>query len=222
MSALELLQWQNLFFALPFVGALLYVLLMALSGVGADHDIDHDVEVDHDVEHGGIEHDHELEPSMLMRALSVLGVGRVPISIIVTSLCFTWGTSGWIMNMILHNVFPAGIYVWISLVVAFFSSIIFTRLIAIGMSKIMPSTTSFGVKHRDLVGRIAESDTEISDTFGQASLRDDSGVLMRVSCRVKKGADPIPRNTQVVLMYYDKANETFLVNSELPIELPKE
>ena len=128
---MELLQWWYLIFVLPFVGALFYILMLISGAVSADHDTDlnagvetdadigHDVDLDHD---GGLEHLHDLEPGMLARALSFLGIGRVPLSIIIISFCFLWGFFGFASNTLLAPLLPPIIFIWVSIAIAFRSS----------------------------------------------------------------------------------------------------
>jgi len=228
-EGMELLQWWNLIFVLPFVGALMYILLLAFGVVSVDHDVaadfgpdvdlDHDVDidVDHDV---GIEHSvgHEIgahEPGAFLRALSFLGVGRVPISIIIVSFCFIWGFVGWVCNSIFSSTYLPGFgFVWISLIIAMFLSVSFTKLVARVMSKIMPSTETYAISESEFVGRIAETVTGVDENFGQANINDKLGNLHTLSCRVRAGEKPIPRGTEVVLMYYKRADRIFFVSSE--------
>ena len=224
----ELLYWWNLIFVLPFVAALFYILLLT-TGTGAahhghgtdvDHAVDHDVGIEHDVADTG--HDfghgveHGCEAGTFLRGLSFLGIGRVPVSIIVVSFCFIWGFSGWASNRMLDEILPATLFFWPSLVIALRASVFVTRILATGISKIMPATETYAVSEGQLTGRIAEAVTNIDDSFGQAQVHDDSGFLHTISSRVKPGEKKIPRGTQVVLMYHNQEERFFFVNSELP------
>jgi len=145
----ELLQWWNLIFVLPFIGALFYILMLITGAVSADHDagidggvetdadIGHDADLDHDA---GLEHIHDLEPGMLTRALSFLGIGRVPLSIIIISFCFLWGFCGFASNTLLSPILPSVIFVWASMAIAFVVSLFLTRILANVMTRIMPAT----------------------------------------------------------------------------------
>src|SRR6187397_2743296 len=104
--------WWNLVFVAPFFLALAYLGIYAASGVTfgeidhdtdvnaeLDHDFDHDADVDmdadtdvdadHDVEHD-VDHDADdgesQSGSSLAGALTWLGIGRVPVSIVLTVL----------------------------------------------------------------------------------------------------------------------------------------
>ncbi len=211
----ELLQWWNLIFVLPFVGALFYVLMLSTGLVAGDHDmdLDHDADLDHDM---GIEHAHEFEPGMLARALQFLGIGRVPVSIIIISFCFLWGFAGFAANTLLKPLLPPWLFAWVSIAVAFMAAVVFTRFLAGVLGRIMPATETYAVSLEQLVGKWAEAVTAIDESFGQAHVYDDAGALHTVQCLTRGGEGKIARGTQVVLLFFDKAKGAFYVGTEMP------
>jgi membrane protein implicated in regulation of membrane protease activity len=219
----ELLQWWNLIFILPFIGALFYVLLLCSGVVAADHDAEFNADMDHDAEfhagmdHGaGIEHMHDVDPGMLARALSFLGIGRVPLSVIIISVCFLWGFAGFAGNTILKPVLPAFLFVWVSITIALVVSVFCTRALAGLLSRIMPATETYAVSLEQLTGKWAEAITSIDETFGQAHVHDDAGSLHTVQCLVHSGDSNIHRGTQVLLLFFDKSRNAFFVGTEWP------
>ena len=226
MSAMELLEWQNLPFILPFVGAVIYLLLLA-SGMAPDHDHDVDVDadadasVDHGVEHAvheghGHGHEHEHHSSSLgAKFLSILGLGKVPLSFLIMSFCFIWGFSGWASNMVLDPIlrYP-WIYFWVSLAVASVSTVFLTGELARVLGKVMPSTETYGVREASFVGRIAEVRFRVTAISGTACLYDDYRSLQEVQCRVPSDGEAIPANTRVVLLRYDETERAFIVRRE--------
>lgn len=221
----ELLQWWNLIFVLPFIGALFYILMLVTGAVAADQDaefnpgvetdvgIEHDADLDHAA---GWEHGHELDPGLLTRALSFLGIGRVPLSIIVISFCFLWGFWGFAGNTLLAPLLPSFMFVWVSIAIAFVVSLSLTRTLANAIARIMPATETYAVSLEQLVGKWGESITSIDETFGQAHVYDDAGVLHTVQCVVKSGAATIPRGRQVILLFFDDTHGVFSVGTEIP------
>lgn len=219
MTASQLLEWQNLPFVLPFIAAIGYLLLLA-SGMAPDHDhdvdIDHDVDLDHGIEHSvGHGHDHDHEPhsaSLAAKAMSFLGLGKVPLSLLIMSFCFIWGFSGWLSNMILSPIlrFPI-IYFWISGIAAMFTSLTLTGMLARGLGKIMPSTESYGIKETDLIGSTAEVRYPITPNSGTACLYDNQQAFQEVQCRVSQDSQTIPANVRVILMGYDENQRAFIV-----------
>jgi len=211
---MELLQWWNLIFVLPFVGALFYILMLSTGVVAADHDAEFNVDLDHDT---GIEHIHELDPGMLARALSFLGIGRVPMSVILISICFLWGFTGFASNTLLEPLLPSLLFVWVSIAIALVVSIASTRLLASLLARLMPATETYAVTLDQLVGKWAEAITTIDTTFGQAHVYDDAGVLHTIQCLVRNGESKIPRGTQVILLFFDKTSGAFFVGTEMPV-----
>jgi membrane protein implicated in regulation of membrane protease activity len=205
----ELLQWWNLIFILPFVGALFYVLMICTGLMAADHDVD----LDHDM---GIEHAHEFDPGTLAKALQFLGIGRVPMSIILICVCFLWGFSGFAANTLLKPLLPAWLFVWVSIAVAFVATVFFTRFLAGLLARIMPATETYAITEEQLVGKWAEAVTTIDESFGQAHVHDDAGALHTVQCLIRGGESKIQRGSQVVLLYFDKSKGAFYVGTEMP------
>jgi hypothetical protein len=226
MGARELLEWQNLIFVLPFIAGLLYLGLLASGAVSAGHEmeVDADADMDHDFDHG-VEHslghdghdaDHGVHhESMAMKAMSFLGFGKVPLSLIFLSSCFIWGFTGWASNMFFGGIlrFPA-VYIWPSLVVAAFSSMIFTRYLGVGLAKVMPTTETYGVRQVEFVGKVAEVRYTLTTVSGTATFYDRERNFQEVQCRVEPGQETIPSGERVVLMRYDEVAKAFVVQRE--------
>jgi hypothetical protein len=95
-----LLEWWNLVFLLPFALAVVYYLVLATGTVALDHEHD----ADHD--HEGVEHaigSEQGPTSSLLHALSFLGIGRAPLSIVLTTFCLVWGFVGYASNQVLDD-----------------------------------------------------------------------------------------------------------------------
>ena len=73
MALSDLLQWWNLIFVLPFVGAVVYILALGVGVIG--HDVDGAVDSD-----AGDHLGHDA-PGGLAAVFDLLGVGRVPLAI---------------------------------------------------------------------------------------------------------------------------------------------
>ena len=199
---MQLLTWWNLIFVLPFLAALGLLLLQALGALPfeADTDVDQDASLSDDSSGGAV------------RALSFLGLGRVPVSIVLMTFCFLWGVTGWASNQVLQPILrlPA-VFVWPSIAVALTVSIASAGFVVRLLSRLMPSTETYATSHQDLVGKRAEALFEISERFGKARLHDAYGNLLDVSCRVQPGDSPVPSGTSVVLMRYDNRQQAYLV-----------
>lgn len=229
MQVLDLLQWWNLIFVLPFGLALGTVLLMATGAVSAefgghDLDLDHHIEIDHDVhvEHDFGAHDGEGDGHFLGQALSLLGIGRAPLSIIVSSFCFIWGFTGWAANQFFQSLWPApSVFVWASIGAAFFTAILLTRFIVFGIVKLMPLDENFAVSDSQLVGRRATVRFSVTNQSGTAQVYDQYGTLHEVPCRLKSddGASEanlasLPPGTPVVLLEWNREQKFFRVRTD--------
>lgn len=228
---LEILEWWNLVFVLPFLAGLLYLGLLCVGLVGeheVDADIDHDIsiDVDHDADVGGdldhgiehsteVGHDHDGEHGAFVKALGFLGVGRVPISLVLMSFCFLWGASGYLGNQFFKDVFrhPA-FFFWPSLGLALASSVFGTRWLARGLTRIMPSTETYATLPEDLVGQTAEALFLVTSQFGRARLRDRYHNIQDVSVRLADGGDSIPAGSRVVLLRYDATEQAYVVRQD--------
>jgi len=221
---MELLMWWNLPFVLPFVAALFYLMLLATGTVAAEHEVeadaDADTDIDHDYDHGvehTVEHGHAhpQDSSMAAKALSFLGFGRVPFSLILMSFCFIWGFTGWAASKILGSIlfFPV-IYFWPSAGMALVSAVLLTRVIAKALSRVMPATETYAVPHAALVGKVAEVRFTVTPTSGTATLYDDYHTFKEVSCRIRPEENEVPTGAKVVLMRYEDKEGVFFVRQD--------
>jgi hypothetical protein len=202
----ELLEWWNLIFLLPAFAAVLYVLLLAVGALPFDdmglHFDAHAGHVDHDVPG-----DHDL--------LGILGVGRVPISIVLIGFSLLWGVIGWFAMRAFQSVWPEpGVFIWPSLLVALVGAAGLTRLMTRLLSRVMPGTETYGAGTRELIGRMAETRYPISPTGGTVQVYDQYGTLHEVPARVLTGEAMIPAGARVVLWRYDDVTGSYLVTQD--------
>lgn len=226
---MELLQWWNLIFLLPALAALLYLLLLALGALPADGDhgdlhLDPSLHLDsHDVDFPGELHPgdtvhevHSGEGDPFRGALSLIGVGRIPLSLLLMSFLFLWGFFGWLANQLFRNVLPSpALFIWPSLAVALVGAGAFTRLFATRLGRLMPATESYGASSRELVGRIADVRYALTESGGTVQLYDAYGTMHEVPARVRPGEPTIAAGERVVLWRYDAgAGAYFAVQDE--------
>lgn len=221
MTLQYLLEWQNLIFILPFVGAVFLLLTMAMGGISSEAEIDHNIDIDHDLDLAhevdldhGLEHNVDLhhETSLPLRVLSFFGVGRVPVSVVIVSFCLTWGLTGWTSNQFINKILPwPWLYVWASVVIALLLATVLTRWIAHGLAKIMPSTETQATKAYDLIGKEGTTLHTVTTRFGEIRVRDKFGNLQSVNCRIKTGDPEIPKGTRALLMSWQSEGRFYLV-----------
>ncbi len=213
------LDWQNLIFLLPMLAALAYTLLMA-AGLGfGEHSIEVDHDVDLDVGHdfdAGVEHDldtdhdaghiaHAGHAGASARLLGLFGVGRVPLSILILSACFLWGAVGLALNVGLGTANMLRV-----LGLAALAAVLGTRLLAEGLAALMPGEESYHTTREELVGLAGEVLYEVTPTSGTVRLRDPTGNLRDLDCRIHSG-DGIKAAERVVLDEYDPSADVFFV-----------
>jgi membrane protein implicated in regulation of membrane protease activity len=200
---------------------LLYVLLMASGlpmgehGVDVGHDVDlgHDVHVDagHDV-HADSDHSADgahpphPHPGLVASMLSLLGVGKVPLSILIISACLIWGGIGLVLNLVFGSE-----TVLRTIAFSIVGTIGGTRLIAEGLSRVLPSEESYHTPKEELIGQVGEVLYAVSATSGTVRLCDPTGNLVDLDCRTG-GPEPIKAGTRVVLTDYDPTSDLFFVH----------
>ncbi|HKI04676.1 MAG TPA: hypothetical protein VKK31_22035 [Thermoanaerobaculia bacterium] len=212
----NLLEWWNLVFLLPFVGASVFMLVQGVSGLDSgDAHVDHDVDAGgghdlaHDLDHDA-DYDHDAEPSGFTKALLFLGVGRVPVATLISALGVLWGVSGWIANQALEPVLGSpGAFFPVSCAVAFVAATLGTRWTARIMARLLPATETSVTRKSDLVDCVGRVRYQITERQGSVMVNGPQGHLQEVSCRVKEGKAPIPSGTSVILFEYDEARDLF-------------
>jgi hypothetical protein len=182
--------------------------------VHVDADVDSDAHVDADSDSDAQVHGDAQAPagnhSFHMLALSWLGVGRVPLTLIVIVLLLTWGASGFVTNTLLrpHEGWQAA---RVSLPIALAVSMFITRGIVMFMGRFVPLNETYAVRRGELVGCIGEAMYGINEIFGLAVVRDQRGDLHQVLCRVGAGVAPVEKGTKVKLVAYGAKDRTFFV-----------
>jgi hypothetical protein len=212
---MDLLQWWNLIFLLPAVAALLYLLLLAIGAIpmeGYDGDIHAHVDTDIDVHadahldfHPDAAHAAHAAGEPFLGALSLIGVGRVPLSLVLMSVCFLWGFFGWAGNQVFRSLLGSpALFIWPSLALALVGSTALTRVLAGGLGRLLPAKESYGASARELVGRIASVRYPLSESRGSVQLYDAFGALHDVPARVLPGEAAIPAGERVILWRFDE------------------
>jgi hypothetical protein len=215
------LEWQNLIFLLPLGVAVIYVLLMSVGLSIGDQDVDvaHDVHLDaghdvhadagHDADHGAhAGHDgYAHHPSLLGSVLSLLGIGKVPISVVLISFLSLWGGVGLALNSLFGEEAIIKTLAFTAL-----AAVGGTRLLAEGIGRLMPREESYYTPKEDLVGQTGEVLYEVTPTSGTVRLRDPTGNLLDLDCR-SWNDEQIPPGTRVDLVEYDQATDVFVVRA---------
>ena len=172
----------------------------------ANADLDHHVEAPHGMEN--VFHDgHKVlhDQPLMLRALSVLGFGRVPLSIILTCLMVIFGAVGLISNGLFAAVLPWGwaptIYVWPSLGIASLAAITLTGSVARTLQRYLPTSETYAITPEELVGRLGVAVYSVQPgSPGVVSVRAEGGTVYTVSAHTAE--ESIPSGTEVILVRY--------------------
>jgi len=179
--------------------AILMVGLMALGTIGHDVDMDHDH--DHDV-------DDEVEGFSI---LSLLGIGKAPLSILAISYTLTFGIAGIVFQMVSHS-WLAGWEMW-ALGFAIVFSLVSTSIFARIVHMLIPSTESYAKKPTDLLGRVGVVVTRVTATDGSVDARDAGGTLHRLRAVVESGE--IVAGEKIAVLRFDDERRVYFVE-QLP------
>jgi membrane protein implicated in regulation of membrane protease activity len=144
--------------------------------------------------------------------MSWLGIGRVPLSLVLMALLMSWGLFGFATSYYLEKnwddrtLAPA-----ISIVAAAVGSVIATGLSSRAIARWLPTSESYAGRRHDLLGRIGEAIYQIDDRSGVVSLRDENNDLFHVACRVHGDRTPIGKGTRVRLIAYNGREKAYYV-----------
>ena len=213
-----LFAWQNLIFLIPLAVGVLLVFGSAFGG--GDHDADHDV--DHDVGHDA-GHDHDghdghrghVDPgdaheSIVLKALSLLGVGRVPLVAVLMMMSLLFGGVGMIMNMIFSAIgLPAWLYGLVSAGIAFTAMITLTGRAVKVLNRFMPTNETYRVSRHDLAGCTGTLLFDTDTNSGYAQVKDHEGNVHNVQCRTSRGT--LPKGGKILVIDYDEENRSYNV-----------
>lgn len=219
---MDFTKWHEIVFYGPFVMGIIFLVLTGLgmlpSDGGADVDADADADSGFDQDLGASHHVGEINeagPSLIDRALSVLGVGKVPLSLLLVSFCFMWGFFGWASNRVLEGLgFSLDWFGWISVPVAFMLTMPSVSWTARLIARFMPTTETNVQRERDFVGKRATARYTITDSAGSAVIKDANNDSQEVLCRVEPAQEKIASGTTVVLLRYDEGRNLFFVRPD--------
>lgn len=214
-----LLAPQNLIFIISLVVGVVLVLGNAFGVMGhdADHDVDHDVDHDADHDQAGGEHDHdahhEHQERLFLKALTLLGIGKVPFSIVWMTAALVFGGAGIVLNTVLAPVLRVPwIYGWISFAGALVVMVTVTGYFAGIVHRLMPTTETYAGKRSDLVGCCGTLVLATDEKRGLANVHDPRGNLHQITCRTMNGTT-IPSGVAVTVVDYMKENNVYVVEA---------
>jgi membrane protein implicated in regulation of membrane protease activity len=197
---------------------------------GVDADVDHDLTVEHDAS-AHLEHDADADRDAPSHAhhgakaahaaasgkslggalLAFLGLGKVPLSLVLMVLCFLFGFIGFFANQALADVLPGEQVALASVPMAAVGAYLLTGSFSSVMAKLLPNEETSAVRRQQLLGLYGTAVFRVDDASGMVMLRDTTGTRIQVGARTKPGAPPIDRDREVILASYDREHSFYYV-----------
>src|SRR5690606_98666 len=115
---------------------------------------------DHGLHTPGTDVDADSDPTAtkgVLESLAFLGVGRVPLSILLMVLLLTFGAIGFVVNQLARELMPEHLVWLVSFPLGLGGSFALTSVIARSLSRWMPMTETSARRRRELVGLRATS-----------------------------------------------------------------
>ena len=136
---------------MPFAAAFVLVLLLALvQAIGLGDMFGGDAEVDPST---GVEVDSGLQPGALDGVFTLLGIGRVPLTIWLAVFLFGFAAIGVSIQSLSDNLLGAPLYRWVAAIVAAAAALPLTGMLARPLGAILPKDETSAVSTDTLLGR---------------------------------------------------------------------
>jgi membrane protein implicated in regulation of membrane protease activity len=207
---------------LPFtLSILLFLLLSTLQFVGLvdlDGDIDLDADADLDVDaDADMDADADADGDgleSLTGILDLLGIGRVPLTVYLLMLTAVFGILGWTASALAQGLpglatTPITCALWGGTLAL---SLLLTSRLARVFAPMIPSLYTTATSREQLVGRAAKViSPQVDGKYGQVRLRDAAGTQITVFAVTPNPAEPILRDTEVVLIEFDPERKLYTV-----------
>ena len=204
-----LLSWQNLLFLIPIAAGLLLAIGTAMGfGGEAEHDVDTDVDADADADADG-DGDSDGD-SAGDKALSLFGIGKVPLGVILMTAFLIFGCVGIASNAFLAPLLRAPVlYGLVSLGVAFVTMVLLTGKVARLIGRLMPTTETYTVSKDDLVGVSGTLVLPATATSGLAQVYDHDKNMHQIICISSEGE--LPQGSEILVIDYNSDKGVYTV-----------
>jgi membrane protein implicated in regulation of membrane protease activity len=146
------------------------------------------------------------------RLIMLLGIGQVPITLLIGVFLLCWGAFGMLANQIFGSImkYPA-IYIWPSLGVTFVVSSAVTRSMAAIVGRLIPSDETYGVSRMELVGSLGHTVYPASENAGTVDIKDRFGTVHRVQAKIEPAKEVVPPGVDVIVVDFDEDDKRFIV-----------
>ncbi len=203
--------WHSFVFVLPILLGLvlLFGSAFGLHDIWGDFDVDLDADADVDVDadaDADADGDHDLDAASL---LSLLGVGRVPLALLITTSLFCFGGTGMAVLRVALDSLSPGWALGLALAVALVTTPIATGVLARVVARFVPATETYAGELHELIGSTGKAELEVGRGFGIVSIVDTGGAQFKVRCRTEAGT--IAKGEAVLVTDYDESRGEFVV-----------
>lgn len=161
--------------------------------------------------HGHHEHSHASHDNAPSRIIMLLGIGQVPITLLIGVFLLCWGAFGLLANQLFGILHYPGIYIWPSLALTFVVSSAITRSMAAIVGRLLPGEETYGVTRFQLVGSLGKTVYPTTEVTGTVDIKDQSGTVHRVQAKVEPGKEDIPGGSDVIIVDFDEDDKRFVV-----------
>jgi membrane protein implicated in regulation of membrane protease activity len=182
-------------FGVPLVAGVLLVLGLAfgLAEFGSELEMDLD---------DGVEGDAD-------GLLVALGVGRVPLSVLLLLLLLSFGGLGLVVYPLLLLAVSAGLALIAAWLLAGLGSLLVTRLLGGLFARYLPSVETYASEKRELVGRAAVVLMRLSDVEHVLRVKDAGGAELRVHGLSTSGR--LMPGEEVLLTAYQRERDRYCI-----------
>lgn len=199
-----LAHWNNWPFLLSLMIGVGLVLLTLLGfSKEADHGVDADHDFDHDAGHASY--------------LGFIGVGKVPLSILIEVLFVSFGLTGLLVNAVARDLLGgAGVLVFpVSFFAALVGAVFATKGVAAVITRYAPADGPTSRRAGEFVGSTATAASLITRAIGQVRVErtgaTDPAALLNAQLDPEWDQLEIQRGTEVLLVGYDRERRLYRV-----------
>ncbi len=178
----------------------------------ADAEAEGDADSDHEVDHDA---DAHASSGGVVWALSLLGVGRVPLAIVWQTFFTLFGLTGITATTVASSLLgpPRPYFLAISFPSALAVGAVLTALTVRGIARLVPSSSGDATRKRDLVGCSGVViSSKVDAEFGEVRLRDPQGRTLRLICHTLPGEAALPEGAEVVVVDYERSQGHLFVS----------
>ncbi|MCP2041232.1 membrane protein implicated in regulation of membrane protease activity [Neisseria sp. HSC-16F19] len=137
----------------------------------------------------------------LIRFLSWLYVGKVPLLMLMVVFLAVFGLAGFILQGMVHSLSGHYLSAWLAVPAAWFASLPLVRAAAAGLYRILPKDETTAITQDELIGRIGTvtTGTARAGFAAEVRVRDQHGQQHYVMAEAD-GDDALPQGSTVLLV----------------------